>query len=130
MNGARRVPELAAAFAETEVKVGAFFKKGLSMREIIRRAQLLEREQGPAARPPAGAAMAGHAGRAVTAKYRSRSHTIRGHLVAGGLTDLGLDEATQKVGRPARHENDGVSNASAMTTRTPASSLCCRTENG
>ncbi|MFD9190316.1 hypothetical protein ACFWCA_19060 [Streptomyces phaeochromogenes] len=39
----------------------------------------------------------------------TRSHTIRLHLVAGGLVDLGLDEATQKAGSPARHETDGFS---------------------
>lgn len=39
----------------------------------------------------------------------TRSATIRRHLVEGGLTDLGLDEATQKAGHPARHETDGFS---------------------
>ncbi|MFK0279458.1 hypothetical protein ACIQVL_03155 [Streptomyces sp. NPDC090499] len=37
----------------------------------------------------------------------TRSHTIRGHLVAGGLFDLGLGEATQKAG-PDGHD-DGFS---------------------
>lgn len=78
VNGARRVPELAAAFARTEVKVGADFKKGLSMREIIRRAEVLEAAEGPAARPPVGSAMAEHVGRAVTTKYRVRQAALYG----------------------------------------------------
>ena len=39
----------------------------------------------------------------------TRSATIRRHLVEGGLADLGLDAATQKAGRPARHETEGFS---------------------
>ncbi|MFJ4880115.1 phosphoadenosine phosphosulfate reductase family protein [Streptomyces sp. NPDC088745] len=78
VNGARRVPELAAAYAETEAKIGSDFKKGLSMREIIRRAQVLEQTQGPAARPPAGTAMAAHIGRAKTTKYRRRQTVVYG----------------------------------------------------
>ncbi|MFF9901325.1 phosphoadenosine phosphosulfate reductase family protein [Streptomyces longispororuber] len=78
VNGARRVPELAAAYARMEVAVGADFKKGLSMREIIRRAQALEEAEGPAARPPVGTAMAAHAGWAVTAKYRARQIALYG----------------------------------------------------
>ncbi len=58
-NGARQVPELAAAYAEQEIAVEADFKKGLSMAEIIRRAAELDAEHGPAARPPAGTALAG-----------------------------------------------------------------------
>ncbi|QOV40233.1 cell envelope integrity protein TolA [Streptomyces ferrugineus] len=38
----------------------------------------------------------------------TRAHTIRGHLVAGGLVDLGLGEATQKAG-PDGHDVDGFS---------------------
>ncbi|MGW1616048.1 phosphoadenosine phosphosulfate reductase domain-containing protein [Streptomyces sp. NPDC002285] len=78
VNGARRVPELAAAFARTEVKVGADFKQGLSMQEIIRRAEALEAAEGAAARPPVGTAMAEHVGRAVTTKYRVRQATLYG----------------------------------------------------
>ncbi|MGA5127775.1 hypothetical protein ACPCAG_31295 [Streptomyces pseudogriseolus] len=37
----------------------------------------------------------------------TRVHTIRRHLVDGGLIDLGLDEAIQKAGHPAQHETDG-----------------------
>lgn len=37
----------------------------------------------------------------------TRVGTIRRHLVAGGLIDLGLDEATQKTGHPADQETDG-----------------------
>ncbi|MFD5814685.1 phosphoadenosine phosphosulfate reductase family protein [Streptomyces sp. NPDC127038] len=78
VNGARRVPELAAAYARTEVAVGADFKKGLSMREIIRRARVLDELEGPAARPPMGTAMAGHVGRALTNRYRSRQSVLYG----------------------------------------------------
>ncbi|MFJ4084979.1 hypothetical protein ACIP2Z_39300 [Streptomyces iakyrus] len=38
----------------------------------------------------------------------TRSQTIRGHLVAGGLVDLGLGETTQKAG-PDGHDFDGFS---------------------
>lgn len=81
VNGARRVPELAVAFAQTEAKIGADFRKGMSMREIIRRAEALEAAEGPAARPPTGTAMAAHVGRAVTTKYRARQAALYG-LVA------------------------------------------------
>lgn len=37
----------------------------------------------------------------------TRVHTIRRHLVDGGLIDLGLDESTQKAGHPAQHATDG-----------------------
>ncbi|MFM9647829.1 hypothetical protein ACKI1S_16975 [Streptomyces galilaeus] len=37
----------------------------------------------------------------------TRVSTIRRHLVQGGLVDLGLGEATQKVGHPAQHKTDG-----------------------
>ncbi|MCD9904271.1 phosphoadenosine phosphosulfate reductase family protein [Streptomyces sp. MT29] len=51
VNGARHMPELAAAYAEQEIAVQADFKHGLSMAEIIRRAAELDAEQaGP---PPA-----------------------------------------------------------------------------
>ena len=78
VNGARRVPELAAAYAETEARVGADFKKGLSMREIIRRAQALEEAEGPAARPPAGTKMAQHIGQALTGAYLRRQRALYG----------------------------------------------------
>jgi len=38
----------------------------------------------------------------------TRSHTIRGHLVDGGLIDLELDVAAQKAG-PDGHDTDGFS---------------------
>ncbi|MEE1764457.1 hypothetical protein [Streptomyces sp. SP18BB07] len=38
----------------------------------------------------------------------TRSHTIRRHLVEGGLVDLGLDIAAQQAG-PDGHETDGFS---------------------
>ncbi|MFD6045872.1 phosphoadenosine phosphosulfate reductase family protein [Streptomyces koyangensis] len=81
VNGARRVPELAASCARMETTVGADFKAGLSMREIIRRAQVLEAAEGPAARPPAGTAMAAIVGQAVTARYCRRQATVYGLAV-------------------------------------------------
>ncbi|MEU6462185.1 hypothetical protein [Streptomyces sp. NPDC046976] len=39
----------------------------------------------------------------------TRVHTIRRHLIQGGLIDIGLDEAAQKAGCPADHETDGFS---------------------
>jgi 3'-phosphoadenosine 5'-phosphosulfate sulfotransferase (PAPS reductase)/FAD synthetase len=77
VNGARQMPELAAAYARTEVTVGADFKKGLSMREIIRRAAELEAEHGPAARPPRGTALAGYVGKSSAALYRGRLALLR-----------------------------------------------------
>lgn len=77
VNAARRVPEMATAYAETEVTVETDFKKGLSMREIIRRAAELDAEHGPAARPPAGTAMAGYVGKSSAAAYRSRLALLR-----------------------------------------------------
>ncbi|MEU3137001.1 phosphoadenosine phosphosulfate reductase family protein [Streptomyces sp. NPDC006854] len=78
VNGARRVPELAAAYAEQEVAVGADFKKGLPMAEIIRRAAELDAEHGPAARPPAGTALAGYVGRSAANRYLDRLALLRG----------------------------------------------------
>ncbi|CAM5234007.1 3'-phosphoadenosine 5'-phosphosulfate sulfotransferase (PAPS reductase)/FAD synthetase OS=Streptomyces griseomycini OX=66895 GN=FHS37_006691 PE=4 SV=1 [Streptomyces griseomycini] len=77
VNGARRMPELAAAYAATEVKVGADFKKGLSMREIIRRAQVLEAEEGPAKWPPAGTELSKYVGKRKTAAYLARVDELR-----------------------------------------------------
>ncbi|MGW0033043.1 phosphoadenosine phosphosulfate reductase domain-containing protein [Streptomyces sp. NPDC003314] len=77
VNGARRVPELAAAYAEMEKTVGADFKNGLSMAEIIRRAAELEAEHGPAARPPAGTALTGYVGKSQGALYRGRLALLR-----------------------------------------------------
>ncbi len=77
VNAARRVPEMAADYARTEAIVQADFKKGLSMREIIHRAAELEKEQGPAARPPMGTAMAGYVGKSTTALYRGRLALLR-----------------------------------------------------
>ncbi|MFI5990337.1 hypothetical protein ACIBAC_00585 [Streptomyces sp. NPDC051362] len=42
----------------------------------------------------------------------TRSHTIRRHLVDGGLTDLELSEDTQKAG-PGGHDVDGFSTRQA-----------------
>lgn len=77
VNAARREPVTAAAYARTEAIVGADIKKGLSMREIIRRAAELDKEHGPAARPPVGTAMAGYVGKSRTALYVSRLAKLR-----------------------------------------------------
>ncbi|MFF4543703.1 hypothetical protein ACFY1J_05560 [Streptomyces sp. NPDC001406] len=77
VNAARREPVAAAAYARTEAIVGADFKHGLSMREIIRRAAELEEQEGPAARPPAGTAMARYVGKATTARYLDRLSMLR-----------------------------------------------------
>jgi hypothetical protein len=68
---------MAADYAKTEVIVEADFKEGLSMREIIRRAAELEKEHGPAARPPAGTALSGYVGKSATALYLARRDTLR-----------------------------------------------------
>ncbi|MFI6142373.1 phosphoadenosine phosphosulfate reductase family protein [Streptomyces griseus] len=77
VNGARRVPELAAEYAEQEIAVGADFRHGLSMAEIIRRAAELDAEHGPAARPPVGTALSGYVGKSATALYRGRLALLR-----------------------------------------------------
>ncbi|MGX1267993.1 hypothetical protein RKD18_001187 [Streptomyces phaeoluteigriseus] len=77
VNAARREPVAAAAYARTESVVGADIKNGLSMREIIRRAAELEKEKGPAARPPAGTAMSGYVGKSRTALYLDRLAKLR-----------------------------------------------------
>ncbi|MFD9190319.1 phosphoadenosine phosphosulfate reductase family protein [Streptomyces phaeochromogenes] len=77
VNGARQVPELAAAYVRMEVTVEADFKQGLSMREIVRRAEALEAEEGPAARLPMGTAMSGYVGKSSTALYRGRLALLR-----------------------------------------------------
>ncbi|MGP3950821.1 phosphoadenosine phosphosulfate reductase domain-containing protein [Streptomyces sp. 7N604] len=78
---ARRIPKKAAEYAAVEIQVGADFKKGLSMREIIRRAAALEAEQGPLRKPPRGTAMAGYVGKSTTALYLGRLEGLRAGLV-------------------------------------------------
>lgn len=80
VNGARLMPKLAAAYAETEVAVGADFKKGLSMRQIIERAAALEAETGSLGRPPRGTAMSGYVGKSATALYLGRVKARRAGL--------------------------------------------------
>ncbi|MFG2408705.1 phosphoadenosine phosphosulfate reductase family protein [Streptomyces brevispora] len=77
---ARLRPKKAAEYAAMEVQVGADFKHGLSMAEIIRRAAELEKEQGPVRRPPTGTAMAGFIGRSATALYLRRRDLVRNRL--------------------------------------------------
>ncbi|MGI5137794.1 MULTISPECIES: phosphoadenosine phosphosulfate reductase family protein [unclassified Streptomyces] len=83
VNAARRVPEMAADYARTEVIAKADFKLGLSMGEIIRRAAELEKEHGPAAGPPAGSALSGYVGMAATAEYLALRERLRSSF---GLT--------------------------------------------
>jgi 3'-phosphoadenosine 5'-phosphosulfate sulfotransferase (PAPS reductase)/FAD synthetase len=82
VNAARRAPAMASAYARTEAEVEADFKKGLSMREIIRRAAVLDREQGPAARPPYGTALAGYVGKKATRAYLTHLERRRYGLLA------------------------------------------------
>ncbi len=77
VNGARRMPELAAAYVEQEIAVQADFKHGLSMAEIVRRAAELDAERGPAARPLAGTALAGYVGKSGAALYLGRLALLR-----------------------------------------------------
>ncbi|MER6476872.1 phosphoadenosine phosphosulfate reductase family protein [Streptomyces filamentosus] len=77
INGARRMPELAAAYAEQETAVGADFRHGLSMKDIIRRAAEVDQEQGPATRPPAGTALAARVGEPAAALYLDRLASLR-----------------------------------------------------
>ncbi|WP_261800618.1 phosphoadenosine phosphosulfate reductase family protein [Streptomyces sp. PBH53] len=69
---ARLRPKKAAQYATVERKVGADFKHGLSMREIIRRAAALDAEHGKLRRPPRGTAMARYVGKKTTGEYLSR----------------------------------------------------------
>ncbi|MET8696855.1 phosphoadenosine phosphosulfate reductase family protein [Streptomyces bauhiniae] len=78
VNGARQVPELAAAYARTEAVVGADFKHGLSMAEIIRRAAELDAKFGPAARPPAGTAIGREISRYSASMYLGRLSVLCG----------------------------------------------------
>ncbi|WP_108934587.1 phosphoadenosine phosphosulfate reductase domain-containing protein [Streptomyces ardesiacus] len=77
---ARLRPQKAHEYAAMEVKVGADFKHGLSMAEIIVRAAELEQQYGPVQRPPAGTAIAGFIGKKATAAYLGRRDLLREHL--------------------------------------------------
>lgn len=68
---ARRRPDKAAEYAAMEITVERDFKAGLSMREIIARAAVLEAES-PLSRPPRGTAMARFVGKATTRDYLER----------------------------------------------------------
>lgn len=65
---ARLLPGLAADYIGTEDYVGATFKNGLSMRQIVARAAELD-AAGELVKPPPGTAMAGYLGRRRTAAY-------------------------------------------------------------
>ncbi|MER6109290.1 phosphoadenosine phosphosulfate reductase family protein [Streptomyces hirsutus] len=74
---ARLRPAKAAEYAAREVEVGADFKHGLSMREIIERAAALEEERGPVKRPPAGTELSKYVGKRKTAAYLARRNDLR-----------------------------------------------------
>ena len=65
---ARLLPDLAADYVATEDYVGATWKHGLSMREIVARAAELD-AIGTLVKPPRGTAMAGYLGRRATRAY-------------------------------------------------------------
>lgn len=71
---ARLRPDVAAQYADMELYVETDFKQGLSMREIIRRAQALDSQaaSGHLVRPAKGTAMTNAVGRKVAADYMRR----------------------------------------------------------
>ncbi|WP_331726419.1 phosphoadenosine phosphosulfate reductase family protein [Streptomyces sp. NBC_00470] len=66
---ARLRPTKAAEYVAVEKQVGADFKHGLSMGQIVARAQALEAEHGELQRPPRGTALARHVGKKATRAY-------------------------------------------------------------
>ncbi|NUL25958.1 phosphoadenosine phosphosulfate reductase family protein [Streptomyces lunaelactis] len=69
---ARLRPKKAAEYVAVEKKVGADFKNGLSMRQIVERATALDAEHGELRRPPRGTALSGYVGKKATRKYLDR----------------------------------------------------------
>ncbi|WP_431983793.1 phosphoadenosine phosphosulfate reductase family protein [Streptomyces qinglanensis] len=69
---ARLRPRKAAEYAAVETKIGADFKNGLSMREIVERAKALDAEHGELERPPRGTALAGYIGKKAARDYLAR----------------------------------------------------------
>ncbi|UQA96716.1 hypothetical protein [Streptomyces halobius] len=66
---ARLRPKKAAQYVTVEKKVGADFKNGLSMREIVERAKAPDAEHGELPRPPRGTALSRYVGKKATRKY-------------------------------------------------------------
>jgi 3'-phosphoadenosine 5'-phosphosulfate sulfotransferase (PAPS reductase)/FAD synthetase len=77
---ARLRPAKAREYAAVETTIGADFKKGLSMREIIQRAATLEAAHGPLTKPPSGTTMAGHIGKKETDRYLARLRALRAEM--------------------------------------------------
>ncbi|WP_086822454.1 hypothetical protein [Streptomyces sp. NRRL B-24572] len=69
---ARLRPKKAAQYITVETEVGTDFKNGLSMRQIVERANALDAEYGPLHRPPRGTALSGYIGRKATAACLAR----------------------------------------------------------
>ncbi|MFI1201698.1 phosphoadenosine phosphosulfate reductase family protein [Streptomyces sp. NPDC020883] len=79
---ARLRPKKAAEYVAVETKVGADFKHGLSMRQIVERANALDAEYGELRRPPRGTALSGYIGKKATRKYLARVEHGRLDLAA------------------------------------------------
>ncbi|MEW1701014.1 phosphoadenosine phosphosulfate reductase family protein, partial [Streptomyces sp. NPDC091278] len=69
---ARLRPQKAAHYITVETKVGTDFKHGLSMRQIVERANALNAEHGPLRRPTRGTALSRYVGKNATTDYLNR----------------------------------------------------------
>ncbi|WP_435244310.1 hypothetical protein [Streptomyces sioyaensis] len=69
---ARLRPKKAAEYVAVEKTVGADFKHGLSMRQIVERAKAMDAEHGELRRPPRGTALSGYGGKKATRAYLAR----------------------------------------------------------
>ncbi|GGW94619.1 hypothetical protein [Streptomyces noursei] len=79
---ARLRPEKAAEYVTVETKVGADFKHGLSMRQIVERAEALDAQHGILRRPPHGTALARYVGKKAAREYLARVEQGRLNLTA------------------------------------------------
>ncbi|MFH8465961.1 phosphoadenosine phosphosulfate reductase family protein [Streptomyces sp. NPDC017991] len=79
---ARLRPKKADEFVAVEKKVGADFKHGLSMAQIIERARALDAEHGELQRPPHGTALSRYVGKKATREYLARVERGRLDLAA------------------------------------------------
>ncbi|WP_406153019.1 phosphoadenosine phosphosulfate reductase family protein [Streptomyces sp. NBC_01023] len=79
---ARLRPKKADEFVAVEQKVGADFKHGLSMAQIIERARALDAEHGELQRPPHGTALSRYVGKKATREYLARVERGRLDLAA------------------------------------------------
>ncbi|MFJ9416642.1 phosphoadenosine phosphosulfate reductase family protein [Streptomyces sp. NPDC101227] len=79
---ARVRPKKAAEYVAVEKKVGADFKHGLSMAQIVERARALDAEHGELRRPARGTALSGYVGKKATRNYLARVERGRLDLAA------------------------------------------------